>query len=124
MKSILVIEDNKTLALNLATMLRDKRYAVKSVFTFNRALEVLEKQQFDLIILDRQLPDGNGLDLLPIPKDRYFSTRVLVLSHKSKVSERVLGFSPLNKSGLKKLKQNLLIIFCCIHRKNTLGFFY
>lgn len=43
-----------------------------SVSTLHEAKEVLEKQQFDLIILDLLLPDGSGTQLLPVLAEKKF----------------------------------------------------
>jgi DNA-binding response OmpR family regulator len=120
MQSILIVEDNKTLANNLAILLRNKNYLVKTVFTFNRALEVLEKQRFDLVVLDRHLPDGNGLDIISILRDKFFSTRILVLTYKSQVIERIRGLEkgaddylgkPFSAAELLLRIKNLLMSF-------------
>ena len=60
MKQILIVEDdnllNKTLAYNLAS----DDYAITNVLNARAAAEALKAKSFDLVLLDINLPDGNG----------------------------------------------------------------
>ena len=61
---ILVAEDNKTLADGLATVLRTGGYAVDVVGDGVSADAVISTTDFDLVVLDLNLPDMDGLDVL------------------------------------------------------------
>jgi DNA-binding response OmpR family regulator len=61
--SILVVEDQKLLNWSLARSLAKWGFDVHPVFTGNDAMAQLEKSGFDVILLDYQLPDLNGLQL-------------------------------------------------------------
>ncbi len=63
MKRILIIEDDKKLNDGIWLALR-KDYACSQAFTLKAAREEFEIQRFDLMILDVNFPDGNGIDYL------------------------------------------------------------
>ncbi|WP_435217547.1 sigma-54-dependent transcriptional regulator [Luminiphilus sp. nBUS_07] len=60
----LIVEDSSTLCAIYEAYLDDTGYEVHAVETFTDALMALESLKPDLILLDIELPDGNGLDLL------------------------------------------------------------
>ncbi|WP_231634970.1 response regulator [Pedobacter sp. PACM 27299] len=61
---MLVIEDQELQSRELTEQLRDKGVAVKQAYTGKEALDLLDDQVFDCIILDLKLPDISGFDLL------------------------------------------------------------
>lgn len=63
MIKILVIEDDLTIVKNLSELLRREGFAVSTALNFNQAVIKAESEQFDLILLDVLLPDGNGFSL-------------------------------------------------------------
>ena len=60
MKQILIVEDDELLNKMLVYNLQSESYGIVSVETVKEAMEVLKSQQFDLVLLDINLPDGNG----------------------------------------------------------------
>mgnify|MGYP001056364379 CR=1 FL=1 len=69
-EKIIVLEDDAILRNNLAQTLRRRRYDVAAVSTIAEAQEYLAADNFDLIILDVRLPDGDGTDLLKALQQR------------------------------------------------------
>ncbi|HTI99844.1 MAG TPA: sigma-54 dependent transcriptional regulator [Dongiaceae bacterium] len=63
-EKVIILEDDIIVRNNLEQCLRRRRYDVASVSTIAAAQEYLNKDNFDLIILDVRLPDGDGTDLL------------------------------------------------------------
>ncbi|MCC0782498.1 response regulator transcription factor [Clostridioides sp. ES-S-0108-01] len=88
---LLVVEDERKLVKNLAKGLRKLGYAVDCAFDGEEALELYELNTYDLMILDLNLPEKDGLEVLRCvrSKDLYF--RVIILSARSSVEERVRG---------------------------------
>ncbi len=68
---ILLVEDSKSITKALKYNLEQKKYIVISAENVAQALQLLEKEKIDLIILDVTLPDGNGFDLYKIIHKKY-----------------------------------------------------
>jgi signal transduction histidine kinase/ActR/RegA family two-component response regulator len=62
--SILVVEDNAASRQSISDVLSAAGYRVRSVATRSGALEAIASAPADAIVLDVQLPDGNGLDII------------------------------------------------------------
>jgi two-component system OmpR family response regulator len=88
---ILVVEDNAQLARGLTAVLRGSGYAVDAVGDGAAAVAVLAAERFDLVILDLNLPDMDGLDVLRRLRARQGSASVLVLSARGELDDRVRG---------------------------------
>lgn len=63
MNRILLVEDDASLALGIEFTLTDEQYEVKVAGTVAEAKRQLETATFDIILLDVNLPDGNGYEL-------------------------------------------------------------
>ena len=61
---IIVVDDEMIIRKSLEQQLRNKRYAVASASTIAECEAYMAKDQFDLILLDVRLPDGDGTELL------------------------------------------------------------
>ena len=61
---ILLVEDHEDTNRSLTSLLRRRGYHVQSALTFQSALEFGGKANFDVLISDLGLPDGNGIDLI------------------------------------------------------------
>jgi signal transduction histidine kinase/HAMP domain-containing protein len=61
---ILLVEDHEDTNRSLANLLRRRGYQVQSALNFQSALNLGENAQFDVLISDLALPDGNGIDLV------------------------------------------------------------
>lgn len=71
MDTILIIEDDHALAEGLTRALSAEQIQAISCSTISEANDLLSAQPFDLIILDINLPDGNGFDFLKVIKKSY-----------------------------------------------------
>ena len=63
-KRILLIDDDFSLRKVISRALGSSKISVKSVSTLSEACVTIEKNNFDLIICDVMLPDGDGLELV------------------------------------------------------------
>lgn len=96
---ILVVEDEAELAEAVAMGLRREGYAVDVALDVRGALDRLMVSSYDLVTLDLNLPDGDGLDLarriredpMLAPIDGEPAPRVLMLTARDTVGERVAG---------------------------------
>ena len=91
-RSILILEDNETLALGLRTSLEVEGYKVECVTDGNDGLAWLEQHNPDLIVLDLMLPGLNGFEVLRRYRARGGSAAVLILSARDQEVDKVQGF--------------------------------
>lgn len=70
MKKILIVEDDESIADSLKEMLENRDYIVEVSYSKKETLEKLN-EYIDLILLDIQLPDGNGISLCKEIKEKY-----------------------------------------------------
>ena len=77
---ILVVEDDRLLNNTLCYNLEAAGYVVDSALTKSAASDFLTRQDYDLIVLDVNLPDGNGFDFCREVKDRRPDTAVIFLT--------------------------------------------
>ncbi len=71
MFNILIIEDDKALSDGIVLSLKDNNYLILQAHNIAAAKEVLKNNPISLIILDINLPDGNGLDFLREIRKKY-----------------------------------------------------
>ncbi len=88
---ILIVEDNKELAQSMYHYLGDEHYLCECALTYGQAIERLENNSYDCILLDIMLPDGNGLDLLNFIKQRKINSGILIISAKNAVDDKIRG---------------------------------
>jgi two-component system phosphate regulon response regulator OmpR len=88
--SILIIDDDKRLRELLEEYLSEKKYKVYLCDDFNSAKEIFEYFIFDLIIIDRMMPSGDGLNLINIIKEKT-NTPVILLTAMSEIENKIEG---------------------------------
>ena len=76
----LVVEDDLRLRGVIARTAQRAGLAVDDVSTAEEADELLELHEYDLLVLDRRLPDGDGLDICRKARGRGFSNSVLIVT--------------------------------------------
>lgn len=88
--NILLVEDEKNLRESMQEYLQNENYKVQ---TAGSCFEARQKivSEFDLVILDWGLPDGQGLDLLKEWRTQKSEVRVLFLTARADILDRVLG---------------------------------
>lgn len=91
LQRILIVEDDHTLAQTLHHSLSSKRTEVTVTHTVADALELVSEHNYDLVLIDRILPDGEGLEVAEYVGELYFSSRVLCLSEKKGSQDRIDG---------------------------------
>ena len=80
MKQILIVEDDSFLNKMLAYNLTADGYGITSVLNARAATEALRQREFDLVLLDINLPDGNGFELCKLIKPEHPNTIVIFLT--------------------------------------------
>ncbi|GIK83936.1 MAG: DNA-binding response regulator [Patescibacteria group bacterium] len=91
MKHILIVENDKSLAQTLAQHLEHKKYFCTICDSIQQSIHELENFSYDLVLLDRILTDGDGIEVAEFISDFSYQTKVLILSELSQVSQRITG---------------------------------
>jgi two-component system alkaline phosphatase synthesis response regulator PhoP len=89
--SILLVEDEENLHEALKLNLELEGYEITSAFTGSEALQKIQSEYFDLIILDVMLPDVDGISITETIRVQNNQVPILILSAKNTSSDRVLG---------------------------------
>ena len=88
---ILLVEDEAELAQALAAALRQNQAVVDVAGSLREAQDAVLAGQHEVIVLDRGLPDGDGLSLIEFLRASGIAAAVLVLTAMADISERVLS---------------------------------
>ena len=88
---ILVVEDELQLCNDIAEDLELERYTVERCYDGEEAWERILVDSYDLVILDLNLPGMDGLDILRAARRERPELRVLILSARSSLSDKVTG---------------------------------
>lgn len=88
---ILLVEDNLTLAEGLSALLRQTGYAVDTVHDGASAEALAVAETFDLVILDLNLPEMDGLEVLRAMRARRNAAAVMILTARGAPEERIRG---------------------------------
>ena len=89
---ILVVEDDHLLNNTLCYNLNAAGYKVDSALCKQEAENYIEKQRYELIVLDVNLPDGNGFDFCKEVKERCPETAVIFLTANDMESDMLKGY--------------------------------
>ena len=89
-KSILIIDDDKRLRELLEDYLKEKKYKIYLCDDFTSANEILQYFLFDLVIIDRMMPSGDGIDLIKIIKKNK-NIPVIMLTALGESENRIQG---------------------------------
>lgn len=88
---ILIIEDEPSLRELIQRSLEKERYVVEAAADFQSGLRKIEDYDYDCVLLDIMLPDGNGLNLLEQLKKMRKRENVIIISAKASLDDKVLG---------------------------------
>ncbi|MBA6154475.1 response regulator transcription factor [Gelidibacter maritimus] len=90
---LLIIEDEPEMLENMAQTLKREHYIVESASDYTSALEKIAVYDYDCILLDITLPDGNGLELLKELKSKGKDEGVIIVSAKDSLDDRLEGLN-------------------------------
>lgn len=88
---ILLAEDEKLLSSAIAKGLKKVGYAVDQTYDGEEALEYLEINKYDLLILDLNMPKADGITVLKTLRGTDTELKVLILSARSEIEDKVMG---------------------------------
>ena len=90
--SILLVEDNQTIGQKIQKYLELEGYSVLWVQNWAYANEVVKYQEFDLVLLDLMLPGTDGLVVAKTIKQHQEQTRILMMTAKGQLEDKLEGF--------------------------------
>jgi DNA-binding response OmpR family regulator len=88
---ILLVEDDRPLAVSLKKALQQQGFAVNDVQTGQAALHVIATETPDMVILDIGLPDIDGLSILRTLRKKHKELPVILLTARDSVDDKVAG---------------------------------
>lgn len=88
---ILIIEDEVELLVAISNYLTHENYLCELAESFAKAEEKAAMYEYDIILLDITLPDGNGLDLLKTIRKYNPNAGVIILSAKNSLDDKISG---------------------------------
>ncbi|MGL4346026.1 MAG: response regulator transcription factor [Cellulosilyticaceae bacterium] len=88
---LLLAEDEKELSHALVAILKHNNYSVDAVYDGKDAIDYLEAENYDGVILDIMMPKIDGLTVLKTLREKGNAIPVLMLTAKSEIDDRVLG---------------------------------
>ncbi len=90
---ILIIEDEQELAKSMKQYLRQESYVVEVAYTAHEAIEKVLLHDYDCILLDITLPDGNGLAILEKLKAESKLDGVIIISARNSLDDKIKGLN-------------------------------
>ena len=88
---LLIIEDELELCNSMVTYLKSESYSCEVANSFSSALMKIDAFEYDCIVLDITLPDGNGLKILEELKENNKTDGVIIVSAKNSIDDRIKG---------------------------------
>jgi len=90
---VLIVEDEKPLLDSIVSYLKTENYVCDSAPDYRTARQKVETFDYDCILLDVTLPDGNGLRLLEELKAEKKTDGVIIISARNSVDDRIRGLN-------------------------------
>lgn len=88
---VLLVEDEPEMASAISAALRKYDMVVDHVSTLAEAAEAMNPSVHGAVLLDRQLPDGDGLSLIPLLRGKGVDAPVIVLTAHGELADRIAG---------------------------------
>jgi two-component system, OmpR family, response regulator len=86
-----MVEDNADLAREVMGLAKRSGFLADCVGSMEEAHEVIKAQPYSLVLLDRRLPDGDGINLVPVIRSAQPGIRIVVLTAADATHDKVLG---------------------------------
>ncbi len=88
---ILIIEDEIELAISIANYLNCEKYICEIAHSYNDALDKIALYHYECIILDLNLPDGCGFDIIKMLKMNQSTSGIIVISARDALNDKIEG---------------------------------
>ena len=90
---LLVVEDEVRLCDMIKARLEKEKYTVDITYDGEEGLYMIESNIYDLVILDVMLPGMNGFEILKKAKEENINSKVILLTAKSQIDDKLKGFN-------------------------------
>ncbi len=121
---ILIVEDEPVLNRSMVEYLSSQQYLCESVSSYRSALEKTDLYQYDCIVLDIMLPDGDGLKILQSLQEAKKTDGVIIISARNELDDKITGLKLGADDYLTKpfhLSELSVRIAAILRRKNQQG---
>jgi DNA-binding response OmpR family regulator len=88
---ILIVEDEENLRLTIVSFLEEEGYHCEQASTLETAEEKLYLYEYDCLLVDIGLPDGNGLDLIKKLKSEHPQIGIIIISARNSLDDKING---------------------------------
>ncbi len=120
--NILLIEDDTTLNANICEALKAEGFTVQNVFDGNMADRLLQREHYDCVVLDVNLPGKNGFEICKDFRKHDTQTPVIMLTAFGELEDKVEGYDSGADDYLTKpfyMRELMLRVNSLIKRKNN-----
>jgi DNA-binding response OmpR family regulator len=88
---LLLVEDEKELCNAIAAYFKKENWLCELAYTFDQAAEKINLYQYDCILVDINLPDGNGLNIIRQLKQNQSDAGILIISARNSLDDKLTG---------------------------------
>lgn len=88
---LLIVEDEPSLLQSILEYFRQEEFSCRGVTTYRDAIDLLDSHSFACVILDINLPDGNGLRLLQYLRKQKKNDGVVIISARNSLQDKISG---------------------------------
>jgi DNA-binding response OmpR family regulator len=88
---ILIVEDEIDLSGSIAFYLRQEKFNCEAVLNYSDAVEKINLYNYDVVVVDITLPDGNGLELIRELKKIRSKSGIIIISAKHALDDKISG---------------------------------
>lgn len=88
---ILIVEDELELLDSIVSYLKSEGYVCEHAYSYDSATDKISMYSYDLIVVDLNLPDGNGIQIIRSLKESDFKGGIIIISARDTLDDRILG---------------------------------
>ena len=90
---ILIVEDETELSESILLYLKSEGYLCEYALTYDSATDKISLYEYDIILVDLNLPDGNGIQIIKKLKESEFKGGIIITSARDTLDDRILGLN-------------------------------